>query len=91
MPAQLYVWLFYSTTIVCFVTSPATILSQGSSSSAPFKATVRASSLDRGSGSPRPRRMSSGQRISAKDGTRILEKFKKPTQDDLSPIGTLYK
>ena len=69
-------WLYFA----------ATILSQGSSNtSAPFKATVVTSSFD--SGSPSGRRLSSGQRISAKDGTRILEKFKKATQDDLSPTG----
>ncbi|XP_052808844.1 protein unc-80-like isoform X2 [Mya arenaria] len=66
--------------------SRATILSQNSSSnSAPFKATVLTSSFENGSPTGR-RKSNAGQRISAKDGTRILEKFRKPTQDDLSPI-----
>jgi hypothetical protein len=74
----------------CLFIFSATILSQGSSNtSAPFKATVVTSSFD--SGSPSGRRLSSGQRISAKDGTRILEKFKKATQDDLSPTGNFKK
>ncbi|KAL4233067.1 Protein unc-80 [Mactra antiquata] len=64
--------------------SKATILSQGSSgTSVPFKATVVSTSFD--SASLSGRRMSSGQRISAKDGAKILEKFRKPTIDDLSP------
>ncbi|XP_052242651.1 protein unc-80 homolog isoform X2 [Dreissena polymorpha] len=61
--------------------SRGTILSQGSSgNSVPFKVP----SFE--SGSQSGRRQSIGQRISAKDGMRILEKFKRPTQDDLSPI-----
>ncbi|KAL3872189.1 hypothetical protein ACJMK2_040132 [Sinanodonta woodiana] len=64
--------------------SRATIFSQSSSSnSAPFKTTVLSSSFD--STSPGPHRKTS-RRISATDGIRILEKFKRPTlQDDLSP------
>ncbi|KAK3087178.1 hypothetical protein FSP39_002695 [Pinctada imbricata] len=60
--------------------SRATLFSRSSSNaSQPFKATVLASSMD--GGSPQGDRKTS-RRISAKEGSSILEKLKKPTIDE---------
>ena len=61
----------------------ATIFSQTSSNtSQPFKTTVVTNSFD--IDSPAGQRKTS-RRISAKDGVSILEKFRKPTLEDISP------
>ncbi|XP_021380201.1 protein unc-80 homolog isoform X3 [Mizuhopecten yessoensis] len=68
--------------------SRATIFSQSSSSTgAPFKTTVVTSSLDSTSPVLSERKVS--RRISAKDGSNILEKFRRPTMDDISPGDTI--
>lgn len=64
----------------------ATILSQPSSStSPPFKATAVASSIE--SDSPTHKDRKTSRRISAKENLNLLERFRKPTQDDMSPVG----
>ncbi|XP_061164273.1 protein unc-80 homolog isoform X1 [Saccostrea echinata] len=63
----------------------ATILSQPSSStSPPFKATAVASSIE--SDSPTHTNPKASRRISAKENLSILERFRKPTMDDISPL-----
>ena len=66
--------------------SSATILSQSSCTSAPFRTTVLTSSIDSASPELGDKRT---RRISARDGSSILEKFQRPTIDDISP-GGLY-
>ncbi|XP_048774238.1 protein unc-80 homolog isoform X3 [Ostrea edulis] len=68
--------------------SSATILSQPSSStSPPFKATAVASSIE--SDSPTHKDSKASRRISAKENISILDRFRKPTIDDTSPLDSL--
>lgn len=62
----------------------ATILSQSSCASAPFRNTVLTSSVDSASPEMGDKRT---RRISARDGSSILEKFQRPTIEDISPGG----
>ncbi|CAG2255351.1 UNC80 [Mytilus edulis] len=64
--------------------SKATILSQSSCASAPFRNTVLTSSVDSASASPEMGDKRT-RRISARDGSSILEKFQRPTIEDISP------
>ncbi|XP_052063828.1 protein unc-80 homolog [Mytilus californianus] len=64
--------------------SKATILSQSSCASAPFRNTVLTSSMDSATASPEMGDKRT-RRISARDGSSILEKFQRPTIEDISP------
>ena len=67
----------------------ATIFSQSSSNtSQPFKTTVVTTTVPNADNDSTSGQRRISRRISAKDGVSILEKFRKPTLEDISPSGT---